>query len=262
MAALLLPSTSSSQETPTCTLSDLPMHALAIIHGLVCRTGGVRSALCLEATCKALRDQFLSQQTRFNLPRRLREGGLVVGSKILSNPKSRESFWAWTASHGHRLDFLSFHLDDDDDNLPAPLHLDHLPTDLAAQPGVADVRSVAVKCEEKALQLMGLEGLPNLQKLRSWRQAPPGAAGAAVSSSIVQSLESLVGLKDLSLWQSNAFTSLDFLTALTAVTRLRLMGVSQLTSLRPSAPFLLCHTLFFGACLQSPACSRSPPSAP
>jgi hypothetical protein len=216
-------------------LGALPAPALSIVHQLVCKAGGMRNVLALEAASKEHRLWF-HHNTRFPDP-------VIIGGHYNDPCWIPASFWPWIDIHGHRVDHLTFSQLKLDGNTVEALH---------ASAGVARVGSVTIITESGAQDLQALAALPNLTHLayddsvrRNTEPAHQGTTGLWSVLGSLTALQSLAlsraGYDEWHPFQTqHAITSLDHLAILTALTSLQLQTLphlhtlSSLSSLAPS----------------------------
>jgi hypothetical protein len=194
--------------------SSLLTPLLCTIHRLVLKKSGnqlrgLRSALALEAASKQL-NTLLRGEARF--PIDLQVSISVHGCQLAA-------FWRFVAAHGHRFDCITFK-QDTASRCAVPL--------ISDQEGVSRARAVAAELAT-VTSLHALGALPNLHHL--------GVRGVADSSSL-EALPSLTTLRSLALrggdwYMIGSWSSLDFLSSLTALTNLllNLPGITTLDSL-------------------------------
>jgi hypothetical protein len=236
--------------------STLPNEVLSTIHALVFRSGGLRSALALEAASKQLRSTFRNH-SRFQGPVEMRNLHLacgrqhgVVTRRQLAGLAAAErasphsvSFWRWIAGNGRRLDHLV---------LPA-LRLTDLPFPLSLrdQPGVADARAVTAQAiVSTTLQpLAGLDNLVSLQYspiqlrcpgvpvVQSYEDCVSNCRISYTRTPRVSTISMLPALEALVIGTPSVVTagpgpnSLTILSSLTALTQLSLINLIDVSSL-------------------------------
>jgi hypothetical protein len=191
-------------------LSSLPTPVLCIIHQMVFKAGGLRSALSLEAASKEL-CTLLRANTRFP------GSEVTLASRWPATDCHIATFWTFVAAHGHRLDRLELK--------EGPCWSSgwfRLPP-LSVQEGVGRARSVAVsECSSRS-PLEGLAGLPNLHHVSCYIPAE--------SSRALHILEGLTTLQSLTVDGCQSTSSLQALPRLTGLTRLELCHLPGLMAL-------------------------------
>jgi hypothetical protein len=204
---------------------------LSTIHRLVHDAGGIRDALALEATCKALNSLYYDE-TRFHTELILEGAALARGAPVANSfwhwvakhgrrvvrlPLLRgtamsddtpvaQSFWRWIAKHGHRVRCLTFD----------GIDLEQLPLRNALREhagGIAAARMVKVRCTSAASfeALAGLRNLTELDTSTRW-VSDTGQQGTAIDLRPLASLPALWVLK-----LGHPFSNATVLTSLTAL---------------------------------------------